>query len=230
MSLGSSRRWILAPTMVVTAMASAPPDRCRALARLGPGPIHGFGGGLHRLDDVHVARAPAEVAFQALADLVLRRVRVLLQEVGRGHDETGRAVAALQTVLVPERLLERVELPIFGHALNRGQLLALGLDGEHRAALDRLAVDEDRARAALARVAPDVGAGQPDDVPQVMHQQKPRFDLMLVPVAVDRGRDLVLHMLLLITPGGGGARDRAGRPGELKANPYIALLLAAKCN
>jgi hypothetical protein len=75
-----------------------------------------------------------------------------------------------------------------------------------------------------------VRAGQPDDVPKVVHEQKPRFDLVLVSVAIDSGRDLVLHTLLLITPGGGGARDRVGRPGELKANLYIALLLAAKCN
>jgi hypothetical protein len=75
-----------------------------------------------------------------------------------------------------------------------------------------------------------VGAGEADYVAQVMHEQKPRFDLVFVPVAVDSGRDLVLHTLLLITPGGGGARDRAGQPGELKANPSIALLLAGKCN
>jgi hypothetical protein len=69
-----------------------------------------------------------------------------------------------------------------------------------------------------------------DDVTQVVHEKKPGLDLILVPVAVDGGSDLVLHKLLLITPGGGGARDSIGQPGELKANPLIALLLAAKCN
>src|SRR5580704_13581523 len=123
-----------------------------------------------------------------------------------------------------------MELPILSHTFDRGELLALRLDCKHRAALDGLSVHEDRACAALAGVAPDVGAGEADDVAQVVHEQQPRFDFMLVPVAVDSGRDLVLHTLLLITPGGGGARDRVGRPGELKANLYIALLLAAKCN
>ncbi len=67
-------------------------------------------------------------------------------------------------MLVPEGLLDRVQLAVFGHALDRLQVLALGLDGEHRAALHRLAVDQDRAGAALARVAADVRAGQPQVV------------------------------------------------------------------
>ena len=54
--------------------------------------------------------------------------------------------------------LERVEVVAVAQALDGGDARAVGLDGEHRAALDRPAVDVDRARAALARVAADVGA------------------------------------------------------------------------
>src|SRR5438093_2874852 len=116
---------------------------------------HRLGGGLDGLDDVHVAGTPAEVAFESPPDLVFGRVRVLREQIRGGHDEARRAVAALQAVLVPERLLDRVQLAILGHALDRLQVLALRLDGEHRAALHGFAVDEDRARAALAGVAPD---------------------------------------------------------------------------
>src|SRR5256886_16464475 len=192
---GSSRRWTLAPTSCVTAMSVAPGRDGCLLGRSG---AHGLGGALHRLDDVHVPGAPAKVAFEAPADLVLGRVRVLRQQVGRGHDEPGRAVAALQAVLVPEGLLDRVQLAIFGHALDRRQALALGLDGEHRAALHRLAVDVDRAGAALAGIAADVRACEPEVVTQVVHEQESRLDLMLVPAAVDSGRDLVFHAVLLL--------------------------------
>src|SRR5690242_6209750 len=113
---------------------------------------HRLGRGLDGLDDVHVAGAAAEVALEAPPDLLVVRVRVLREQVGRGHDEARRAVAALQAVLVPECLLDRVELAVLGHALDGGEVLALRLDGEERAALDGLAVDEDRARAALAGV------------------------------------------------------------------------------
>src|SRR6266699_6561647 len=156
MRRGSSRRWILAPTSWVTAMSVASRRDRRLLGRRG---AHCLGGGLDGLDDVDVAGTTAEVAFEALADLVFGRVRVLPEQVSGGHDEAGRAVAALQTVLVPESLLDRVQLPILGHALDRHQVPALGLDGEHGAALDGLAVDQDGARAALAGVTADVRAG-----------------------------------------------------------------------
>src|ERR1700716_1706764 len=68
---GSSRRWILAPIIVVTAIASAPPGRGRVLARLGLRPVHRFGRGLDRLDDVHVAGAAAGGALGSFPYLVL---------------------------------------------------------------------------------------------------------------------------------------------------------------
>src|SRR5437773_10476223 len=193
-SRGSSRRWSLAPTSWVTAMSVASGGDRGLLARRA---AHRPGGGLDGFDDVDVAGTPAEIAFEAPADLVFGGVRVLRKQVRGRHDEPWRAVATLQSVLVPERLLDRVELAILGQALDRLQALALCLNGKHRAALHRLAVDEDRARAALARVASDVCAGEPQVVAQVMHEQQARLDLMLVPAAVDGSRDLQLHTVLL---------------------------------
>ena len=48
------------------------------------------------------------------------------------------------------------------------------------AGLDRPAVDDDRARAAVAGVAPDVRAGQLELVAQEVHEQPARVDLALV--------------------------------------------------
>src|SRR5690242_16462042 len=49
---------------------------------------------LDRLHDVHVTGAAAEIAADALADLLLGGVRVLLEQPGRLHDHPGRAEAA----------------------------------------------------------------------------------------------------------------------------------------
>src|SRR5713226_3163160 len=193
--------------MVVTAM-SAPPRRglCGGLRRYS---AHRGGRGLDRFDDVHVARAATEVALEALSNLVIGRTRVLRQQIGGRHDHPGRAVAALEAMLVPERLLQRMELAVLGHPFDRGQALAFGLDREHGAALHRLAVDEDRAGPALAGVASDMGTRKAGDVPYVVHEQKPGLDLILVPAAVDGSGDLVVHT---VPPNPGeGARSAGGQ-------------------
>src|SRR5215210_6425721 len=53
---------------------------------------------LDGLDDVLVARAAAQVALEALPDLLLRGVLGLLQEAYGSHDHARRAKAALQPV------------------------------------------------------------------------------------------------------------------------------------
>src|SRR2546429_212837 len=89
-------------------------------------------------------------------------------------------------VLFPEALLDRVQLAILREPLDRQDGGTVGLNREHRARLHRLAAEEDRARTALARVATDVCPGEPDDLPDVMDQQKARLDLVTNFLAVDR--------------------------------------------
>src|ERR1700716_3310871 len=107
-----------------------------------------------------------------------------------------------------------MQLSILGHTLDRLEAASLGLDGEHRAALDCHAVDQDGARAALARVAADVCAREADHIAQVMHEQEPWLDLMLVLVPVDCRRDLVLHALSPLNPPRG--RRRPGPYGSTR--------------
>ena len=146
----------------------------------------GLGGGEHRLDDVVVAGAAAQVALQADAHLGLGGVGLLGEQAGRRHDHPRRAVAALQPVVLHERLLHRVQLAVGGEALDREDVGAVGLDGEHRAALHRLAVDVDGARAARRRVAADVRAGQLELLAQELHEQRPRLDVAGAGGTVDR--------------------------------------------
>src|SRR4029453_7024490 len=123
MKRGSSLRlteWPMPPTsgvvvvMTPVVISGLPPGRGR-LRRRGGHDRRGLGRAqlarrlLDRLDDVHVARATAEVAADPLADLFLVGVRVLLQKPGGLHDHARRAEPALESVLVPERLLEGVE-------------------------------------------------------------------------------------------------------------------------
>src|SRR4051812_27798809 len=75
--------------------------------RRGAGP-HRRGGFADRRDDVVVAGAAADVALDGVTDLVVAGIGVAREQVGRGHDHSRRAEAALEAVLLPEGLLERV--------------------------------------------------------------------------------------------------------------------------
>ena len=70
---------------------------------------------------------------------------------------------------------------------------AVGLDGEHRAALHGLAVDVDGAGAALARVAADVGAGELEVLAEDLDEQPSRLDIPLPGLSVDDERDVLGH-------------------------------------
>ena len=96
-------------------------------------------GGDDRFDDVPVAGAAADVPLQSHLHLVLARLRVLLQQRGRAHQHPGRAVAALEPVVLVERPLQRRQRSVFArqalHGRDRG---AVCLHGEQAAALHRV--------------------------------------------------------------------------------------------
>ena len=94
-------------------------------------------------------------------------------------------------MLVPERLLERVELGAGDHPLDRPDLGSVRLNREHRAGLGALPVDVDRAGAAVARVAADVRAGQAEDVAKQVDEEQPRLDVGIAGLAVDGERDVL---------------------------------------
>ena len=69
--------------------------------------------------------------------------------------------------------------------LHRGDLGVLPHHGQGQAGLDPLAVDQDRARAALAPVTALLGAGQAEPLAQRVEQGHPRLDGEPVPLSVD---------------------------------------------
>ena len=121
----------------------------------------------------------------------------------------GRAEAALEAVVLDERPLHRMEIAVRREPLDRRDLAAVGLEREQRAALHGPPVDEHRACAALARVAADMRARQPEPVAQGMDEQRTAFDLERALLAVDRQRKL-RHP---VSPRRCRRREAAGRSG-----------------
>src|SRR5918993_698584 len=164
----------------------------RALLALGGG---GRRGGMlrrpaHRLHDVHVARAAAQVPGDGPADLVLAGVGVAVEQRPADQHHRRRAEPALQAVALPEALLDGVELAVARQALDGGDRPAVGLHREQRAGLHRRAVEQHRAHPAARGVAPDMGAGEAQVGPDEVGQEHPGLDVVVALDTVDGDRDL----------------------------------------
>ena len=110
-----------------------------------------------------------------------------------GDNEARRAEAALQAVVVAERLLHRGQVVVGpGDALDGRDLGAVGLHGVHEAGPDGLAVEQDRARTARAVLAAQVGAGEPAASAQEVGQREPGRHGVAAVDAVDLDADRVV--------------------------------------
>ena len=145
----------------------------------------GTAGGDDRVDVVVVAGAAADVAGHRGARLFGGRVRRGVQQRLRAHQLARRAEAALRRIVGDERPLQRIVQQSFD-GLNGA---AVGPHAELAARIDRLAVEQDRARAALAAVAADLGAGQLEVVAQRLDERPAIFDLERALRAVHGQRD-----------------------------------------
>jgi hypothetical protein len=140
-------------------------------------PLHGRGAGLDGLDDVVIAGAAAKIAFELFAHGAFVEVMALAaHHVDGRHDHAGCAKATLQAMVLAKRLLHRMEPAVGGETFDGRDLGAVEGDRERRAGLDGVAVRMDRAAAALAGVAADMGAGQAQVLAQELDEQRAPLD------------------------------------------------------
>src|SRR5215510_2610608 len=95
-------------------------------------------------------------------------------------------------MLLPESLLNRMELPILLQPLNCGDLTPIRLDRKKSAGLDRLPIQVHRASAAVGGIAADMSPGQAEHVADTMDKQEPRLDIGFHIRAVDLDAVLLL--------------------------------------
>ena len=130
----------------------------------------------HRIDDLAVARAAAQDAAERVLHLFLARVRIAFEERGGGDQHARRADAALGRAMARGTT---PAAPTAGHRPSPSTVRTVRTfdrRGRHQAGADRLAVEQDRAGAAIAGVAADLGAGQPEFVAQDRRQPSHRRD------------------------------------------------------
>src|SRR5262249_49539299 len=85
-----------------------------------------------RLDDGDITGAATKIARHLLPDLVLSGVRIFFEKRHSRKDHTRRAIAAGDSEMINERLLYRVQPPVLGQALDRGDFLVLDLSSQNQ--------------------------------------------------------------------------------------------------
>src|SRR6476619_7915947 len=105
---------------------------------------------LHRTHDRGVAGAPADLAGDGLADLVLGRVGIAVEQRASGDHHAGRAEPALQSVTLHEPLLDGVEPAVNFETLDCADAVTGRHSSEHRAGMHGFAVELDDTRATVA--------------------------------------------------------------------------------
>src|SRR2546430_1021103 len=136
---------------------------------------YALGRELHRLDDLLVSGAAAQVAADRIADLRFARVRIRAQQGVRCDEHSRRAVAALQAVRLAEAVLQHAHRAVGPReTLDGGDAVAVRLHRVHEAGTHGFAVQHHRARAADAVLAADVRAGEEQVVAQPVDQRQAR--------------------------------------------------------
>lgn len=80
-----------------------------------------------------VTGAAAEVARDCLADLLLIRIGVILQERHQCHQYARCAETALRTMRLPESFLDHMQVIGTAKALHCLDVVPIGLDSKHQA-------------------------------------------------------------------------------------------------
>ena len=114
-------------------------------------------------------------------------IRIVAQELDQGGENARRAEAALQAVVLVERLLDGMQLVgRGGDAFDGEQLVAVRLHRQHEARARRAPIEQDGAGAAHAVLAAEMGAGEPELMAHEVGKRHAHLDLFLVALAVDR--------------------------------------------
>src|SRR4029077_6353639 len=97
----------------------------------------------------------------------------------------------LQSVLLVESVLNRIELAVLLQALDGHDLASVGLNRERGTRLHRLAVQQDSAGSAGRGVTADVRAGERKDLADEVDEKHARLDLAFANGSVDVDSNLV---------------------------------------
>ena len=131
---------------------------------------HAVGAGLYRFHYVMVAGTAADVAFKPFPDFFFAGIRVVLYQIQCAHNHTGRAEAALQSMVFAKCFLHRVQDVTVCETFDRCDVGTLALSGQDCAAFDGLSVLVNNTSATLAGIATNMSTGKAQVLPQELNE------------------------------------------------------------
>src|SRR6266576_3152149 len=141
-------------------------------------------GGVNSLTRLLEGAAAANIG-DGLVDVLIGRLRLLLEQCCDRHDHSALAISALRDVIGDPGLLNLVQCAFGGQSFDGRDLLADSFADHHAARSHRDAVDMDGAGAALRNAATIFGAGQAGIFPDRPQQRCVRLDIHVESFAID---------------------------------------------
>jgi hypothetical protein len=141
---------------------------------------------LDGIDDIGIGAAATDIAAHVFTNFLAAYGFAFIKQTLGGTDLPGRAVAALETIMANESLLQWMKPAIgFGHSFDRGDIRTIQTDGKFQATIDTPAIDENRAGTALAVIAAFLRARKRQPVTQEVEQGSPGWNIQLEGLLVD---------------------------------------------
>lgn len=137
-------------------------------------------------DDAVVGSAAADVSLQRFLDGGGGGRGIFAEECNGGQDHSGRAIAALQGVVIDKALLDRMELGTFCQAFDGGDVFAFGGSEFDLAGAGGNAIEENGAGSALPFPAAVFCAGQFEIVAEDKEEWPLAVGVDLLSGSVDR--------------------------------------------
>jgi hypothetical protein len=150
-------------------------------------------GGTDGRYNVLISGAPAKIAFQPMSNFVVAGVGIALNQLSRRHNHAGGAEAALKAMLLPEALLDGVQITILRHTFDSDDFAAVTLDRKQGARFYRQSIYRNGAGAAERGLAAAMGTSKEEGIAQEMDEQKPGLDFSGVLISVNGNGDSVFQ-------------------------------------
>jgi hypothetical protein len=136
-------------------------------------------------NDLHIPRAPAEIAGDGHADVVFGRRRVVIKEIFRAQESPGRTEAAMDGVMIKERFLQRTEPIPVRKSLHRRDPPPVYLRRQNEARIHGNPIQQHGARSALSDLTSPLRPGEAECVAEDVEERLVGRDLERVCPAVD---------------------------------------------